>query len=175
MLSKADLTQGSITGTLLRFTLPMIIGSLLQQCYNIADTLIVGQCIGSGALAAVGSAYTLMVFLISILLGLSMGSGTVFSLQYGAGRMKALRRSIYVSAVLIGTVTIVLNIAALSFIHPILKLLQIPDDIYQMMYDYLWIIFWGIGFTFIYNFYAALLRAIGNAVTPLYFWRFPSC
>lgn len=89
--------------------------------------------------------------------------------------MKALRRSIYVSAVLIGTVTIVLNIAALSFIHPILKLLQIPDDIYQMMYDYLWIIFWGIGFTFIYNFYAALLRAIGNAVTPLYFWRFPSC
>ncbi len=169
MLSKADLTQGSITGTLLRFTLPMIIGSLLQQCYNIADTLIVGQCIGSGALAAVGSAYTLMVFLISILLGLSMGSGTVFSLQYGAGRMKALRRSIYVSAVLIGTVTIVLNIAALSFIHPILKLLQIPDDIYQMMYDYLWIIFWGIGFTFIYNFYAALLRAIGNAVTPLYF------
>ena len=139
MLSKADLTQGSITGTLLRFTLPMIIGSLLQQCYNIADTLIVGQCIGSGALAAVGSAYTLMVFLISILLGLSMGSGTVFSLQY------------------------------LSFIHPILKLLQIPDDIYQMMYDYLWIIFWGIGFTFIYNFYAALLRAIGNAVTPLYF------
>ena len=169
MLSKADLTQGSITGTLLRFTLPMIIGSLLQQCYNIADTLIVGQCIGSGALAAGGSAYTLMVFLISILLGLSMGSGTVFSLQYGAGRMKALRRSIYVSAVLIGTVTIVLNIAALSFIHPILKLLQIPDDIYQMMYDYLWIIFWGIGFTFIYNFYAALLRAIGNAVTPLYF------
>ena len=85
MLSKIDLTQGGITGTLLRFTLPMIIGSLLQQCYNIADTLIVGQCIGSGALAAV-SAYTLMVFLISILLGLSMGSGTVFSLQYGAGR-----------------------------------------------------------------------------------------
>ena len=83
--------------------------------------------------------------------------------------MKALRRSIYVSAVLIGTVTIVLHIAALSFIHPILKLLQITDDIYQMMYDYLWIIFWGIGFTFIYNFYAALLRAIGNAVTPLYF------
>ncbi len=169
MLSKVDLTQGNITGTLLRFTLPMIIGSLLQQCYNIADTLIVGQYIGSGALAAVGSAYTLMVFLISILLGLSMGSGTVFSLQYGAGQMNALRRSIYVSAVLIGTVTIALNIVALSFIHPILKLLQIPNDIYQMMYDYLWIIFWGIGFTFIYNFYAALLRAIGDAVTPLWF------
>ena len=160
MLSKIDLTQGGITGTLLRFTLPMIIGSLLQQCYNIADTLIVGQCIGSGALAAVGSAYTLMVFLISILLGLSMGSGTVFSLQYGAGRTDSLRRNIYVSALLIGTVTLILNIAAFVWIHPILRLLQIPKDIYGMMYDYLWIIFWGIGFTFIYNFYAALLRAI---------------
>ena len=77
MLRNGDLTQGGITSTLLRFTLPMMAGSLLQQCYNIADTLIVGQCIGSGALAAVGSAYTLMVFLISILLGLSIGSGTV--------------------------------------------------------------------------------------------------
>ncbi len=117
---KIDLTQGGITGTLLRFTLPMIIGSLLQQCYNIADTLIVGQCIGSGALAAVGSAYTLMVFLISILLGLSMGSGTVFSLQYGAGRTDSLRRSIYVSVLLIGTVTLILNIAvfALDSSHP---------------------------------------------------------
>ena len=169
MLSKIDLTQGGITGTLLRFTLPMIIGSLLQQCYNIADTLIVGQCIGSGALAAVGSAYTLMVFLISILLGLSMGSGTVFSLQYGAGRTDSLRRSIYVSVLLIGTVTLILNIAVFVWIHPILRILQIPKDIYGMMYDYLWIIFWGIGFTFIYNFYAALLRAIGDAVTPLWF------
>ena len=98
-----------------------------------------------------------------------MGSGTVFSLQYGAGRTDSLRRNIYVSALLIGTVTLILNIAAFVWIHPILRLLQIPKDIYGMMYDYLWIIFWGIGFTFIYNFYAALLRAIGDAVTPLWF------
>ena len=108
MLRKGDLTQGGITTTLLQFTLPMLAGSLLPQCYNIADTLIVGQCIGANALAAVGSAYTLMVFLISILLGLSMGSGTVFSLQYGAGALSALRRSIYVSFLLIGkTVSVV--------------------------------------------------------------------
>lgn len=99
MLIKGDLTHGGITSTLLRFTLPMIAGALLQQCYNIADTLIVGQFIGADALAAVGSAYTLLVFLISILLGLSMGSGTVFSLQYGAGQIEAMRRSIYVSSV----------------------------------------------------------------------------
>ena len=111
MLRKGDLTQGGITGTLLHFTLPMMVGSFLQQCYNIADTLIVGQCIGAGALAAVGSAYTLMVFLISVLLGLAMGSGTVFSLHYGAGNHVALRRSIFSSFVLIGIVTLILNVA----------------------------------------------------------------
>lgn len=169
MLQKGNLTQGGITGTLLRFTLPMIAGSFLQQCYNIADTLIVGQFIGAGALAAVGSAYTLMVFLISIMLGLSMGSGTVFSLQYGAGQMGALRRSIYVSSLLIGAVTFLLNLAAFLWLDPILRLLQVPQDIYAMMYNYLWIIFYGIPFTFIYNFYAALLRAVGDAVTPLWF------
>lgn len=169
MAQKGDLTQGNITGTLLRFTLPMLVGSLLQQCYNIADTLIVGQCIGSGALAAVGSAYTLMVFLISVLLGLAMGSGTVFSLQYGAGNLPALRRSIFVSLVLIGIVTLTLNIAVFICIEPILNLLHVPQDIYQMMHDYLWIIFYGIFFTFIYNFYAALLRAVGDSVTPLWF------
>ena len=169
MLQKGNLTQGGITGTLLRFTLPMIAGSFLQQCYNIADTLIVGQFIGAGALAAVGSAYTLMVFLISIMLGLSMGSGTVFSLQYGAGQMGALHRSIYVSSLLIGAVTFLLNLAAFLWLDPILRLLQVPQDIYAMMYNYLWIIFYGIPFTFIYNFYAALLRAVGDAVTPLWF------
>ena len=169
MLRKGDLTQGGITTTLLQFTLPMLEGSLLQQCYNIADTLIVGQCIGSNALAAVGSAYTLMVFLISILLGLSMGSGTVFSLQYGAGDLPALRRSIYVSFLLIGTVTVLLNVAVFLWLDPILRWLQVPYDVYPLMRNYLWIIFWGIAFTFLYNFYAALLRAVGDSVTPLWF------
>ena len=169
MLRKGDLTQGGITTTLLQFTLPMLAGSLLQQCYNIADTLIVGQCIGSNALAAVGSAYTLMVFLISILLGLSMGSGTVFSLQYGAGDLPALRRSIYVSFLLIGTVTVLLNVAVFLWLDPILRWLQVPYDVYPLMRNYLWIIFWGLAFTFLYNFYAALLRAVGDSVTPLWF------
>ena len=169
MLRKGDLTQGGITTTLLQFTLPMLAGSLLQQCYNIADTLIVGQCIGSNALAAFGSAYTLMVFLISILLGLSMGSGTVFSLQYGAGDLPALRRSIYVSFLLIGTVTVLLNVAVFLWLDPILRWLQVPYDVYPLMRNYLWIIFWGIAFTFLYNFYAALLRAVGDSVTPLWF------
>ena len=164
-----DLTQGGITPTLLRFTLPMMLGSLMQQCYNIADTLIVGRCIGSDALAAVGSAYALMVFLTSVLLGLAMGSGTVFSLQFGAGKTDAMRRSIYVSLVLIGAVTAALTVASFVLIDPIMRLLQVPSEIYGMLRLYLLIIFAGIPFTFLYNFYAALLRAVGDSVTPLWF------
>lgn len=163
------MTVGGITSTLLRFTLPMMLGSLMQQCYNIADTLIVGRCIGPAALAAVGSAYALMVFLTSVLLGLAMGSGTVFSLQFGAGNFRGLRRSIYVSLVLIGCVTAVLTAAAFLLIDPILRLLQVPSEIYSMLRIYLLIIFGGIPLTFLYNFYAALLRAVGDSVTPLWF------
>ena len=136
---------------------------------TVGDTLIVGRCIGSDALAAVGSAYSLMTFLISVLLGLAMGSGTVFSLQFGAGNMSGLRRSIYVSLVLIGCVTAALTVASFALIDPILRLLQVPAEIYGMLRLYLLIIFGGIPFTFLYNFYAALLRAVGDSVTPLWF------
>lgn len=101
--------------------------------------------------------------------GVTRGSGTVFSLQYGAGDLSALRRSIYVSLLLIGTVTILLNVAVFLWLDPILRWLQVPYDIYSLMRNYLWIIFWGIVFTFLYNFYAALLRAVGDSVTPLWF------
>ena len=82
-----DLTRGNVTGTMLKFAGPMILGNLLQQCYNIADTLIVGRFLGKDALAAVGSAYTLMTFLTSILIGLCMGSGAVFSVYYGKRKL----------------------------------------------------------------------------------------
>lgn len=164
-----NLTTGNIPLGMLWFAIPMILGNLLQQFYNIADTLIVGQFLGATALAAVGSAYTLMIFLTSILLGLCMGSGAIFSLQYGAGDTVALKRSIFVSLALIGVITLLLNIAVFIWIDPILNLLQVPVEVYTPMRDYLWIIFWGIGFTFLYNYYASLLRAIGNSALPLLF------
>ena len=164
-----SLVTGNITWGMLWFAVPMILGNLLQQFYNIADTLIVGRFLGAKALAAVGSAYTLMIFLTSVLLGLCMGSGVVFSLQYGARDHEALKRSIFVSLVLIGVITLLLNIAVFVWIDPILRLLQVPAEVYILMRDYLWIIFWGIGFTFLYNYYASLLRAVGNSVLPLVF------
>ncbi len=167
--AKGDLTQGGITRTLLAFTLPMIAGAMLQQCYNIADTLIVGRFVGPEALAAVGSAYTLMVFITSILLGLSMGSGTVVSLKYGAGDAEGVRRSVGAAFVIVSAATIALTALSFLLIDEILILLQVPHDVYAPMRTYLWAIFVGIVFTFLYNFYASLLRAVGDSVTPLWF------
>ena len=164
-----DLTQGNVTKTMLLFACPMIIGNLLQQCYNIADTLIVGRFLGPDALAAVGSAYTLMTFLTSIIIGLCMGSGTVFSVCFGKNDKKQMKNSIVASFIFIATVTIIINVLAFIGIDFILHTLRVPDDIYGMMRKYILIIFCGIFFTFLYNYFAFLLRAIGNSVTPLFF------
>ena len=164
-----DLTQGSITGTMLRFALPMILGNLLQQFYNIADTLIVGRYLGANALAAVGAAYALMSFLTSILLGLCMGSGAVFSLRYGEKNEKVLKKSIFVSFVMIAAVALAVNGVVFLFIDPIMGLLCVPVEIYSMRREYLWMIFWGIIAVFLYNFFASLLRSVGNSFVPLLF------
>ena len=164
-----DLTTGSITGTMLRFALPMITGNLLQQFYNIADTLIVGRYLGVQALAAVGAAYALMSFLTSILLGLCMGSGAVFSLRYGEKNERMLKSSMFVSFVLVAAVALVLNTAVFLFIDPIMYLLCVPVEIYGFMREYLWVIFFGISAVFLYNYFACLVRAVGNSFIPLVF------
>lgn len=164
-----NLTEGSVTKTILLFSLPMIAGNLLQQLYNIADTLIVGRFLGSGALAAVGASYTLMTFLTSIFLGLCMGSGAVFSIRYGEKDQEQLEKSIGASFLLIGITAVIVNLAVFLFIDPIMGLLQVPQEIYGMMRNYLWVIFLGILATFLYNFFASVLRAVGNSVVPLVF------
>lgn len=167
-----NLIEGSITGKLLKFACPLMIGNLLQQCYNIADTLIVGRFLGADALAAVGSAYTLMVFLTSIILGLCMGSSAFFSMQYGAGDTDRLKKSFFLSFVLIGAITLTLNLLVVWKLRLIIRLLQIPAEIQRLMRDYLWIIFMGMVATFLYNYFANLLRAVGNSVVPLMFLAF---
>lgn len=164
-----DLTTGKVTSVMLRFAVPMILGNLLQQLYNVADTLIVGKYLGAGPLAAVGSSFTLMVFLTSIILGLCMGSGIVFSMLFGGQDMERLKNSIFISFVLIGSVSLIINIAVLCLLSPLLSLLQIPADILTETEDYLRIIFFGIMFTFLYNYFAALLRSMGNSMAPLIF------
>ena len=170
-----DLTQGSITKGLLLFAAPMVAGNLLQQLYNIADTLIVGQALGRNALASVGSAFTLMTFLPSVFLGLSMGSGALFSIYLGRGSRDALRRAVAHAFVLILLVTLVLTLTVYLFIDPVLRFLQIPQELYAAMRTYLLIIFAGLAATFLYNFYACLLRAAGTPWRPSGFWALRRC
>ena len=156
-------------GSMLRFALPMILGNLLQQCYNIADTLIVGKYLGSNALAAVGSSFTLMTFLTSILLGLCMGSGAVFSIRFGQRDEKRLNESICASFVLIGVLTVVLNLLTFLALDGIKGFLRVPEEVWPMMREYLKVIFCGIAATFLYNYFAAFLRSLGNSFVPLVF------
>lgn len=164
-----DLTKGSIIRGLLLFALPMIAGNLLQQLYNIADTLIVGRALGRNALAAVGSAYTLMTFLTSVFLGLSMGAGALFSICLGKQDKPSLRSAVAHALGLILGVTLLLNAAVYLFLDEILLFLQIPAELAADMRTYLLIIFAGLLATSVYNFFACLLRAVGNSVAPLWF------
>lgn len=169
LYNKGNLTEGGITVTMLRFALPLMLGNLLQQCYNIADTLIVGRVLGARALAAVGSSYALMVFITSVFIGLCMGCSALFSIHYGARDLKALRHSLFSSMLIIGATTLVLNAVSLVFLDPIIRIMQTPAEIEQLTHDYLFIVFLGMVPVCVYNFYAFLLRAIGNSVVPLVF------
>lgn len=166
---KGDLTRGPVMKTMLIFAVPMILGNLLQQCYNVADTLIVGRFLGPDALAAVGSSFTLMTFLTSILLGLCMGCSAVLSIRFGQKDFDGLKDSIFTSFLLIAAICAVLNLAAFLSIGWILLLLKVPEEIQGLMRDYLMVIFSGITAVFLYNYFSCLLRAIGNSVIPLVF------
>ena len=164
-----DLTEGKISKVLLLFALPMIAGNMLQQFYNIADTLIVGRVLGTDALAAVGSAYTLMTFLTSVFLGLSMGSGALFSIYRGQRDESRLRSSVLHAFVLIMAVTVLINAAAYIWLDEILTLLRVPHQVWAGMKEYLLVIFAGLIATSLYNFFSCLLRAVGNSSVPLVF------
>ena len=166
---KSTLTKGNIASSLLLFSIPMILGDLLQQFYNIADTFIVGKYVSSQALGAVGSAFTLMTFLTSILLGLCMGSGVLFSMLFGAGKLDEMKNAFFVSFVGIGILAVILEITCILCLDPILTFLRIPEEIYKDTGDYVLIIFMGLIFSFLYNYFACLLRALGDSRTPLLF------
>lgn len=166
---KGDLTKGPVMKSMLLFAMPMILGNMLQQCYNVADTLIVGRFLGPDALAAVGSAFSLMTFLTSIILGLCMGSGALFSIRFGQRDLEGMRESVFASFLLIGAVAVAINLAVFFGIDWILVFLQVPDGVTGLMREYLIVIFYGIFATFLYNYFASLLRAVGNSVVPLVF------
>lgn len=169
MKSTIDLTKGNTTKVMLTFAIPMIIGNAFQQLYNVVDSIIVGKFIGPDALAAVGSSFTVMVFLTSIILGLCMGSGAVFSYYYGAKDIEGLKNSLFTSFCFIGIITVILQVGAIVFIDDILRLIQIPTEIFGDTKSYIQIVFYGIIFTSIYNYFASVVRSLGNSMIPLIF------
>jgi len=164
-----NLIHGNVAKSMINFAIPMIIGNIFQQLYNVVDTVIVGKFIGPDALAAVGSSYAVIVFLTSIILGLCMGSGAVFSYFYGANEEDKLKNSLFTAFAFIGIVTLIINIVSIVFIDEILQLIQIPEEILTDTKAYLLIIFYGITFTGIYNYFASVVRSLGNSIIPLIF------
>lgn len=163
------LIQGNETRAMISFAIPMIIGNIFQQLYNVVDSIIVGKFIGPNALAAVGSSFTLMVFLTSIILGLCMGSGAVFSYFYGARQNDQLKSSLFTAFFFIMIVSVLINVASIVFIDEILHFMRIPTEIFADTRAYLLIIFYGLTWTSIFNFFASVVRSLGNSRIPLIF------
>ncbi len=168
-MKQIDLTTGNITKKLWLFALPLMAGNVMQQFYNLADTWIVGKFVGSDALAAVGSSYTLMTFLTSVILGLCLGAGAFFSVAYGQKNENKIRNGKFVSLIMIGAVSLLLAGLVLWQRMGIIRLLKVPQSLQVMMSTYLYYIAYGIFASFLYNYYASLLRGIGDSVTPLIF------
>lgn len=164
-----DLTTGKIMPILVNFTVPLVLGNLFQLTYNAVDSIIVGHFVGKEALAAVGICNPISTLMILFLNGLCMGASILMGIQYGAKDYKTLRRQIS-TTMLSGVVfSFFLTLFCVVFAVPILHLLQVDASIMEMTRQYLRIIFLGLMFTFLYNFFSSTLRALGDSASPLYF------
>lgn len=163
-----DMTTGKPTKKILLFALPMLLGNIFQQIYNLVDTIVVGRFVGPDALAAVGSSFTMMTFVTSVIIGLCMGAGVLISQLFGAKEYIRMQRAIATSFYFILAITLAIMAITLLFTDLILALFQTPAEILADTKTYLTFIFWGLIFTFFYNFATCLLRAIGDSKTPLY-------
>ena len=164
-----DMTKGRIVPQLTGFTIPLVLGNLFQLTYNAADSVIVGKFVGDDALAAVGTAGPVMNMVILFISGMCMGAGILMSTQYGAKKYEHLERQI--STTLLGGLVFSAAVALLLILsaRPLLHLLQVPPDIMDSAGAYLRIVFMGLVFTFVYNFFSNTLRALGDSRVPLYF------
>ena len=169
-----DLTQGTPWKVIAGFSLPVIGGNLFQLFYTLADSMIVGRTLGADALAAVGATATIVYFVLCFIQGLTGGCGILLGQAFGSGNEKQVRESVSASVWISALFTIVLTVLCCSMVHPILRMLNTPVDIYDRTYTYLFIIFLGNGATVFYNMISNILRALGDSRTPLYFLIFSS-
>ena len=164
-----DMTKGKPLPVILQFTIPLVIGNIFQQLYNMADTIIVGRFVGADALAAVGSTGTIMFLLNGFAQGITAGFTILTSQRYGAKDEKAVRASVANGILLSVLVAILITVVGLSTMKPLLLLMNTPEDIFRDAYAYIMIVSGGILAQMLYNLLSSILRALGNSKLPLYF------
>ena len=168
----ADMTQGSIWPLLLRFAVPLAVGMLFQQLYNTVDMVVVGQYVGKEAQAAVGSVSSIVNMLVGLCSGLSLGAGVVISQAYGAHDNKRLHAAVHTTVSLTFILCAIATVIGLAIVHPMLRAMRTPDDVFGEASQYLTIYFAGISGLLIYNMGGSVLRAVGDSRRPLYFLIF---
>ena len=166
---KTDMTSGKPMSMILNFTIPVFIGSVFQQFYNMADAVIVGKFVGTKALAAVGATGTIMFLIIGFLTGLTAGFTVLTAQKFGAGKTEEMRQTVGNAAILSVAVSVVMTAGSMLGMESLLKFMNTPEDILADAYAYIMIICGGIFAQVLYNFLASVLRALGNSKTPLYF------
>ena len=164
-----DMTSGSPMKIILSFTFPIFLGNVFQQFYNMADAVIVGKFVGTGALAAVGSTGTIMFLIYGFVVGMTAGFTVLTAQKFGAGDMEGMRKTIAGASILSLAAGVILTAAFMLLMKPWLELMNTPDDIFRDAYSYIMIISAGILAQMLYNLLASILRALGNSKVPLYF------
>lgn len=169
-----DMTQGNPVSVLIRFTIPVVLGNLFQQAYNIADSVVVGNFVGAEALAAVGASSPIVYLFVAIAVGGSLGSSVVIGQLFGAQDYKRTKTAVYTAMITITAISVLLTVLGLIINGPILRLLNTPADVIDLAATYLGIYFIGLIFLFLYNINTAVFNALGDSRTPLYLLIFSS-
>ena len=163
------MTEGNPLGLILGFSIPMLAGLLFQQMYNLVDTIIVGQTLGDSALAAVGSTGSINFLINGFCMGICSGFAIPVAQRFGAESYDSMRKFVGNSIVMSAIFAVVITTFVSIFCYQILEIMQTPDDIIDLAYSYISIIFFGIPVTFLYNLTAGIMRSLGDSKTPTYF------
>lgn len=164
-----DMTQGPVAKQILTFSIPMLIGAVFQQLYNMVDSIIVGRYVGPNALAAVGTSFPIVFLLISLVMGLTVGSGVIISQFFGAKKQDQVQRAVSTALIFQAVAAVILTGVGIVLSRPLLQLLRTPAEVINDSAAYMQIYFFGLVFLFAYNSFAGFLRSIGDSKTPLYF------
>ncbi|MBR6337487.1 MAG: MATE family efflux transporter [Ruminococcus sp.] len=169
MKNTTNMTEGSILKNLIYFAIPVLIGNIFQQLYNVADTAIIGNILGDNALAAVGASAPVYGLLIGFAGGLTNGFAVIIARYFGAGNEREMKKSVALVYILSAAIAFVLTVSSIAALHPLMKALKTPNDIIMGTESYMRIIIAFSALTIAYNMLAGMMRAIGNSKAPLYF------